>query len=48
MTVENWTIVKVVGVAVLVRVDTDVIVSVEETVLRMVVGLVVTSVVVVT
>ena len=39
---------KVVGVAVLVRVDTDVIVSVEETVLRMVVGLVVTSVVVVT
>lgn len=39
--------VKVVGVAVLVRVETEVMVSVEETVSWMVVGLVLTSVVVV-
>ena len=43
---ENWTIVKVVGVAVLVRVETDVIVSVEEMVSSIVVGVVLVSVVV--
>lgn len=32
VTVENWTMVKVVGMAVLVKVDTEVIVSVVETV----------------
>lgn len=48
VTVENWTIVKVVGIAVLVKVDTEVIVSVAETVSWTVVGVVRVFVLVVT
>ena len=48
VTVENCIMVKVVGVAVLVSVDTEVIVVVAETVLMMVVGVVLVAVVVLT
>lgn len=48
VTVENWTMVNVVGVAVVTRVETDVIVSVDDTVSCKVVGVVLVSVVVVT
>lgn len=48
VTVENWTMVKVVGVAVLVKVETEVTVSVDEMVSWIVVGVVLVSVVVVT
>lgn len=46
VTVENWSIVKVVGMAVLVKVETEVTVWVVETVSWIVVGIVVVSVVV--